>query len=232
MNERTIPPPFWRDLCEEANYPLACVGLDNKFIWVNPAFERMIGYSVSELVNKTWISITTQEDVGGNLASVQDVIAGNIKSYTTSKSYVHKRGHLIPVDQSVSRFPTSMLENLLCFRIYINTRNVTKPELENLENRLKELSEQMQLNKEKFQDRINIINSNDSRSESNMGDKWNNGDKVGRNKTTNSEASIKIMAGALVLIVITVAWLFYYVATTIRNDGHPVNPPNITSPEN
>lgn len=226
MNERTLPLQFWKDLCEGADYPLACVSIDNKFIWVNEAFERLVGYSVSELITKTWIDITEQKDVGGDLASVQSVVNGEIKSYNMSKNYVHKRGNLLPVELSVYRFPSSMLEDLLCFRVHINIKAVTKPELEKLENRLDELSGQLQEKINKYRNGINIINN----SENNMGDKWSNGDKVGNNKVTNSDNAIKIMAGALVLIVITVAWLFYYVATA--NNGGPVTPPSITSPDN
>jgi len=66
----TVPDEWWREACEVVSHPMAAVQpADNTFIWVNQAFERLVGYSRAELREKTWMSITVQEDVGGDLAS-------------------------------------------------------------------------------------------------------------------------------------------------------------------
>jgi len=62
----------------------------------------------------------------------------------------------------------------------------------------------------------------------NMGDKWRDGDKVGRNKISNSDASLKIAVAGFAVMVIAVAWLFYYVATA-ASETVPT-PPHIETP--
>lgn len=227
MNESNIPHQFWRDLCEEADYPLACVSLDNKFVWVNEAFQKLVGYSATELISRTWMSITYNEDVGGDLSSVQVVIDGRIKSYSMYKQYIHKNGLLIPIELTVHRFPNSSLEPLLCFKVEANQNIQTKNEILKMREELKTLT---QMVNEKKDSNINFINNNSNKDENVMGDKWQNGDKVGRNKTTNSTASIKIIIGGLVVVALSVVWLFYYVATTLNNTV-PVPPPSISVSE-
>ena len=111
----TVPNEWWRVACESISLPLACIGTENKFVWVNAAFERLTGYSVSELQQKTWPEITVQEDAGGDLASLNAVIKGDISHYSLAKRYRHKLGREIPVQLAVWRFPRMHNQVVTCF---------------------------------------------------------------------------------------------------------------------
>lgn len=191
---------------------MACIDQNNKFILVNAAFERLLGYSNSELEEKTWMDITAQRDVGGDLASVEAVIEGRTDTYTLEKDYVHKRGRAIPVTLTVRRFPRASHLPLLYFSVEAPVSNVTRPEVISIERDLR--AEINKLAKEiKAGVRVNVNEK--------IG-----GDKIGRDK--NSDSAIKIVAGALVAVAFIVAWLFYYVATTTHHTP-PTPPPSPTS---
>ena len=90
---------------------------------------------------------------------------------------------------------------------------ITRPEMLSLE---RELRAEIARLAKRLKDGVHV----------NMGDRDHiHGDKVGRDK--NSDAAIKIIAGALVFVSMIVAWLFYYVATT-ANKATPL-PPSVRS---
>ena len=102
-----MPPPEWfRFACEVIPHGLACVDLDNKFVWVNAEYSYLTGWSQSELVGRTWMSITADDDVGGDLRSVDNLKAENEsrQSYTLHKRYKHRDGHLVPINLFVHSF--------------------------------------------------------------------------------------------------------------------------------
>lgn len=195
---------------------MACVSPDNCFVLVNTAFERLLGYSSAELAGKTWMEVTVQKDVGGDLASVEAVIDGKIDTYTLEKDYLHKRGLAIPVVLTVRRFPRASHIPLLYFSIEAPVSTITRPEVLSLERDLR-----VELNKLAKQIQQSGVNVN-------VGDKVG-GDKVGNDKISNSDAAIKLIAGALVAISLIVAWLFYYVATVANRDT-PQPPPSVEIP--
>lgn len=189
---------------------MACGGPDNRFVLVNSAFERLLGYSSAELNGRTWMDITVQRDVGGDLASVEAVIEGRIDAYSLEKDYLHKRGRAIPVQLTVRRYPRASHLPLLYFSVEAPVSTITRPEVLSLE---RDLREELKRLAQELQKGVNV----------NVGDNVG-GDKVGNDKSSNSDASIKVIAGALVAISMIVAWLFYYVAT-VANRAAP-QPPN------
>lgn len=143
MPDRMVPDSWWRATCEKVSLPLACVGKDNTFIWVNSSFERLVGYSIAELVKIKWSDITLQEDIGGDLQSVAAVIEGKIPQYTLSKHYVHKFGHEVPVQLTVWRFPANAVEPMACFIVEASPEVVTYEELAKIQKRTDHLIEQL-----------------------------------------------------------------------------------------
>jgi PAS domain S-box-containing protein len=127
-----VPADWWREACEVVNHPMACVADDNRFVWVNSSFERLCGYSSAELLNMTWMEITLQSDVGGDLASVQSVINGDDTSYTLSKRYKHKLGKKVPVQLTVWRFPLNSERLLACFIVEAIPKAATTLEVRKL----------------------------------------------------------------------------------------------------
>ncbi len=210
MNEDEIPIAFWREFVGDMEHPSACFDRQNFFIWVNTAFEKLVGLNRTELLSKTWMDITYEPDVGGDYRAVQAIIAGRINHYSMAKKFVHKRGHHVPVDLTVRRFPRTFLEDLCCFMVEAPPARATRPELDHLE--------------EKFTAMVNSLREKQESSgvsvsynkEGNVG-----GDRVGNDK--NSDKAIKYMTGAMVAMVGMIAYLFYYVAT-VANNTTPISP--------
>lgn len=209
-----IPWEFFREAWEDADHPMACVDRDNRFVLVNGAFERLLGYSSAELSGKTWMEITVQRDVGGDLASEEAVIDGRTDTYTLEKDYLHKRGRAVPVILTVRRYPRASHIPLVYFSIEAPVSTITRPEVISLERELR--AEIGRLAKQLQSTGVSV----------NVGDNVG-GDQVGRDK--NSDMAIKIIAGALVFVAMIVAWLFYYVATT-ANRTAPQPPPSVKVP--
>lgn len=216
-----IPSGFWRALCQDVDHPLACVDKENRFTWVNTAFELLVGYSVTELQSKTWMDITVHNDIGGDLASVQAVLSGQISQYSMAKSYRHKRGNIIPIDLTVRRFPVSMLDDLLCFRVEAAPSKATRPELEEFEKHVLKLVSELRGKIEHNEHGIHITNMSDGNQYGDVG-----GDKIGGDK--NSDNAIKFIAGALIAMALVMAWLMYYVAS-VANKAPMQAPPSIPS---
>lgn len=174
-----VPEGWWRQACEVVSHPMACVSTDNRFVWVNSAFERLTGYSRSELRDLKWMDITVQGDVGGDLASVNDVITGVSDRYALSKRYRHKLGKDIPIVLSVWRFPRSVNEVMACFIVEAVPEHASVMELERLK---KELQEQIDEVKKKLPkqdyDSKEINVSYNSQSADNGGSNSNNSSSV------------------------------------------------------
>ena len=75
-----VPADWWRVACHLIKYPLACVGTDSRFIWVNTAYEELTGYPVTRLKELQWQDITILEDINDDLDSVNAVINGSVDS--------------------------------------------------------------------------------------------------------------------------------------------------------
>lgn len=131
----SVPPGWWKATCEKIHHPIACINTEQMFIWVNSAFERLVGYSLAELREKTWMEITHQSDVGGALASIEAVKLGDMDSYATSKRYQHKFGHYVPITSTVWKFPDG-LAKIMCFVVEAAPKMVTHTELNSLRDEL------------------------------------------------------------------------------------------------
>lgn len=210
-----IPDTYWKEFCVDADHPMACVSTENEFVWVNSAFERMIGYSIAELLGRTWMEITYQPDVGGDLASVQSVIEGKIEHYRMVKEYVHKRGHKVQVELIVRRFPKNVLEDLIYFRVEAPPVRATPQELHSLKRDLLETIDLLRTEIKSSSEKGVNVNTN-------IGDRVT-GDKTGRDKTSNSTTLVIAMAAAFVSMTILVAWIAYY-AFAQPNQVQPPQP--------
>ena len=95
--------PEWCDaLFEAAPTAMAVIGADHHFVRCNGAYSELTGFSRSELLSRTWQSITHPDDVdgefGGTEAAKQD---RNHPSYTITKRYLSKRGDVVWVNLHV-----------------------------------------------------------------------------------------------------------------------------------
>jgi diguanylate cyclase (GGDEF)-like protein/PAS domain S-box-containing protein len=92
----------FRSTFEFAAIGMAVVGLEGRWLEVNSALCEITGYSDQELMRLTFQDITHPDDLERDLMYVQQLLAGDIRSYQMEKRYLHRQGHTIWVLLSVS----------------------------------------------------------------------------------------------------------------------------------
>ncbi len=80
----------------------AIVDKNKKFVEVNPAFCKIIGYTEEELRDKTFADITHPDDIEKGKELIGGLEAGKADYGTQEKRYIHKDGHIIWANISVS----------------------------------------------------------------------------------------------------------------------------------
>jgi PAS domain S-box-containing protein len=86
----------------DAPIGMALVGPDGRWLRVNRALCALVGYEEEELLRSDFQSITHPEDLDLDLGQVQRTLAGEIPGYRMEKRYLHRDGHEVPVQLSVS----------------------------------------------------------------------------------------------------------------------------------
>ena len=82
----------FRATFEHAAIGIVHVGLDHRWLRVNPAMCRLTGYSAAELTTKVFTELTHPDDLANNLDKLNRVLAGDLPYYTIEKRLIHKSG--------------------------------------------------------------------------------------------------------------------------------------------
>lgn len=80
---------------ENASVGMMLSDKEGKMYQVNPAFARMLGFEVEELIGANFRDITIADDIDQNLDLFVQLINGDINSYHLEKRYRHKKGYTI-----------------------------------------------------------------------------------------------------------------------------------------
>jgi len=127
--------PWWKLACEKNPDPVSFVGLDDKFVFCNHAWCRLLGYSESELKEKTWQDITKKEDIGADQAEVNSIIAGSKEEYYLEKTYIRKDRSHINIKLYVHKYPeTGEHEGYIVF-----AKRITSEDYEDLKSKFLDL---------------------------------------------------------------------------------------------
>lgn len=135
MSHELVPGSWWRAACENIRHPIACVTKNHYFVWVNSAFERLVGYSQAELQEKTWMDITDTEDLGVDMKNVLAVVEGSDLQYTMLKHYLHKSGAKVRICLTVWRHPSDYRE-FVCFIVEAMPEPVSLSDIRSVESSL------------------------------------------------------------------------------------------------
>ena len=92
----------FRRVFEEGPLGLALVGKDYRFVKVNSALCRMLGYDESELIQVSFVDITHPDDVSTNVELAEQLFKRKIPFYRLQKRYVKKTGEVIWINLTVS----------------------------------------------------------------------------------------------------------------------------------
>lgn len=81
---------------------MALVAPDGRWLKVNRALCKLVGYCAAELLTMNFQDITHREDVDADLEQMLRLLGSDIESYQMEKRYLHKHGHEVLVLLSVS----------------------------------------------------------------------------------------------------------------------------------
>jgi PAS domain S-box-containing protein len=102
----------WRNLFENAPVGVVLTDSDGRYVTVNPAFQRMVGYSEAELRCLSPTDITHEEDRAATEAMIATTAAG-IPPARVEKRYRHKDGGVIWAEVSAFPVPVAVSTRLL-----------------------------------------------------------------------------------------------------------------------
>lgn len=74
---------------------IALVGTDGKWIVVNQALCKMLGYNEQEIYKKNWKEITHPDDLEKDIIETNNLFEQIIPSYTVEKRYLKKNGDIV-----------------------------------------------------------------------------------------------------------------------------------------
>jgi len=94
-----------RGLFEHTSVGVVRAGLDFTMLEVNPAMCRITGYPAEELVGRSVLDITHPDDRRTNEETIRRVATGVDRWAEVEKRYLHRDGHVVQVNVTVSAVP-------------------------------------------------------------------------------------------------------------------------------
>jgi len=82
-------------LYEQSGLALAFFSIGGRFLRVNAAFCRLLGYAEEELLQKTHLDVVHVDDMEATAIARAQVISGKARARITERRYVHKDGSTI-----------------------------------------------------------------------------------------------------------------------------------------
>ena len=84
----------FRKVFEEGPIGMVLTSRDMKFFSANPAFCKMLGYTVEEMSSKTFLDVTHPAHRDADRQNIEKMWRGEIQHYTTEKRYLAKNGDI------------------------------------------------------------------------------------------------------------------------------------------
>jgi PAS domain S-box-containing protein len=79
----------------QAAVGIAHTGLDGRWLLLNERLCEILGYSPDELSHKTLLETTHPEDCEASQTALQQLVAGEISSWSKEKRYIRKDGGIV-----------------------------------------------------------------------------------------------------------------------------------------
>src|SRR5208282_1553476 len=95
----------WRSVYENSAIGVALTDLNGRFLAVNRAYEKMLGYTEEELRKLTFLEITEEDYRDANWELVSELLEGKRQQFQVEKQYRRKDGTLRWVSNNVSLVP-------------------------------------------------------------------------------------------------------------------------------
>ncbi len=97
----------WRTLYEHAGVGIAQLGLDGRFLQVNPRLCETLGYTAEAMLHQNFQQFTHPDDLAVNLDYLNDLVAGTRPSFSMEKRYRRNDDTWVWVDITVSLVRTA-----------------------------------------------------------------------------------------------------------------------------
>jgi len=92
-----------RTIFEQAAVGVALIETPTgRFARVNRRYCDLVGFTLGEMKQTTFHQITHPDDLAGDLANMDRLIAGEIDQFSMEKRYIHKDGSVVWVNLTVS----------------------------------------------------------------------------------------------------------------------------------
>jgi PAS domain S-box-containing protein len=98
----TSEPHYFRRAFDSAVIGMGVVGLDGQWIEVNPSLCGILGYTERELLSFNFQQMTHPDDLDADLNALQQLLDGDVFSQQMERRYLHKRGHAVWIQLSIS----------------------------------------------------------------------------------------------------------------------------------
>jgi diguanylate cyclase (GGDEF)-like protein/PAS domain S-box-containing protein len=85
----------WRTAFDQAPVGMAQVGIDGRFLRVNPALCDMVGYSAEELQATTPVDISHPDDAECTRRAISDVADNTVGHFRDERRYLHATGRIL-----------------------------------------------------------------------------------------------------------------------------------------
>lgn len=92
----------FRKVFEQGPTGIAIVGLDYRWVAVNAAVCRMLGYTEAELSKLTFVDVTHPGDIDADVELAEKLARGEIPSYKMEKRYITKSGDVLWINLTAS----------------------------------------------------------------------------------------------------------------------------------
>ncbi len=144
----------FRAVFDNAPIGISIVNTDRRFVEANPAFQKMIGYDINELLGLSVPDISNPDDDRLNLLYYQELMAGRLPHFSMEKRFIKKDGTVLLSNIVITTIRDNDQKPVLIFGIIedITEKKKAENELRKYHERLEDIiaqrtSELLKINK-------------------------------------------------------------------------------------
>ncbi len=122
----------FRGYFENAQVGMAITSPAKGWIEANRQLQKMLGYTLDELHQTTWVKLTHPEDLDRDLREYERLLAGEIDNYTIDKRFIRKGGDIVHANLTVActRDDTGDVDIVLASLLDITARKQMEDDLQ------------------------------------------------------------------------------------------------------
>ena len=132
---------------------MAIVDVDGRWVEINPALERMLGYDAAELIGHAAAEFTHPDDIVMSQASMADLVEGSVAALDAQKRYLRRDGEVLWAHVNVAAMRD---EHGRASYLIVQLRDITAQRA--AEQTLRELNEALEQHDEQRSEQLQAIN--------------------------------------------------------------------------